>query len=78
MPRCVVYFYRNVVLNAVPRGTRGKSKGVARTLKAIHAQETKADALERVRKVAKKLGSLETFEGCRGRFRGDGRNDVAL
>jgi len=51
---------------------------MARTLKAIHAQETKADALEKARKVAEKLGSLETFQGCRGRFRGDGRNDGVL
>lgn len=44
--RCVVHFYRNV-LHAVPRG---KAKGVALMLKAIHAQEDKEAARNKARK----------------------------
>lgn len=49
--RCVVHFYRNV-FTAVPKG---KVKEVAAMLKAIHAQEDREAAEEKVLAVAKKL-----------------------
>lgn len=52
--RCVVHFYRNV-LHAVPQG---KSKEVARMLKAIHAQEDKEAARQKTAEVVKKLRAL--------------------
>jgi putative transposase len=48
--RCIVHFYRNV-FTVVPRG---KVKGVARMLKAIHASEDKQAALEKAEAVIKK------------------------
>ena len=49
--RCVVHFYRNV-FTAVPKG---KIKEVAAMLKAIHAQEDRKEAEQKVECVAKKL-----------------------
>jgi transposase-like protein len=53
--RCVVHFYRNV-FTAVPKG---KIKEVAAMLKAIHAQEDKAAAEEKIMAVTKKLKGLK-------------------
>jgi len=66
--RCTVHFYRNV-FSVVPRG---KMKLVAAMLKAIHAQEDRKAALEKVEAVSKKLKSMKLFkasemvkEGCK-------------
>ncbi len=53
--RCTVHFYRNV-FTAVPNG---KVKEVASMLKAIHAQEDKAAALEKAKAVEAKLRGLK-------------------
>ena len=53
--RCTVHFYRNV-FTAVPNG---KVKEVAQMLKAIHAQEDKAAALEKAKAVEAKLRGLK-------------------
>ena len=53
--RCVVHFYRNV-FTAVPKG---KVKEVAAMLKAIHAQEDREAAEEKVLAVAKKLKAMK-------------------
>ena len=53
--RCTVHFYRNV-FTAVPNG---KVKEVAQMLKAIHAQEDKAAALEKAKAVEAKLRCLK-------------------
>lgn len=53
--RCVVHFYRNV-LRVVPRG---KLKEVAMMLKAIHAQEDKGAAREKITAVVEKLTSMK-------------------
>jgi transposase-like protein len=53
--RCVVHFYRNV-FTAVPSG---KVKEVAAMLKAIHAQEDRAAAVEKARAVVAKLRELK-------------------
>lgn len=52
--RCVVHFYRNV-FTATPRG---KMREVAAMLKAIHAQEDRHTALEKIEAVAKKLEAM--------------------
>lgn len=52
--RCVVHFYRNV-FTAVPKG---KVKEVAAMLKAIHAQEDRAAALEKAEAVRMKLETM--------------------
>lgn len=52
--RCVVHFYRNV-FTAVPKG---KVKEVAAMMKAIHAQEDRAAALEKARAVQAKLEGM--------------------
>lgn len=49
--RCVVHFYRNV-FSLVPSG---RVREVAAMLKAIHAQEAKAEALAKIEQVAAKL-----------------------
>ncbi len=66
--RCTVHFYRNV-FSVVPRG---KMKLVAAMLKAIHAQEDKKAALEKIEAVSKKLKSMKLSkaselvkEGCK-------------
>jgi transposase-like protein len=53
--RCVVHFYRNV-FTVVPEGS---VKEVAAMLKAIHAQEDKAAAEEKIMAVAKKLKGMK-------------------
>ncbi len=53
--RCSVHFFRNI-FSVVPR-TKGKE--VARMLKAIHAQEDKAAALEKAAHVAEKLKEMK-------------------
>jgi len=52
--RCVVHFYRNVFTN-VPKG---KVADVARMLKAIHAQEDRRSAEDKVREVIVKLRAM--------------------
>lgn len=52
--RCVVHFYRNV-FTVVPKGKR---KEVAAMLRAIHAQEDRAAALQKAADVTKKLEKL--------------------
>jgi len=53
--RCVVHFYRNV-FTAVPKG---RVKEVAAMLKAIHAQEDRAAAEEKIAAVTKKLRAIK-------------------
>ena len=53
--RCVVHFYRNV-FTAVPKG---RVKEVAAMLKAIHAQEDRAAAEEKIAAVTKKLRAMK-------------------
>jgi putative transposase len=53
--RCVVHFYRNV-FTAVPKG---KVKEVAAMLKAIHAQEDRQAAEEKITAVVKKLKGMK-------------------
>jgi putative transposase len=53
--RCVVHFYRNV-FTAAPKG---KVKDVAAMLKAIHAQEDRQAAEEKVVAVTKKLKAMK-------------------
>jgi transposase-like protein len=53
--RCMVHWYRNV-LSVVPRG---KAKGVAAMLKAIHAQEDRQAALRKAEDVADKLEAMK-------------------
>ena len=53
--RCVVHFYRNV-FSLVPAG---KVREVAAMLKAIHAQEAKAEALAKIDQVAAKLEAMK-------------------
>ena len=52
--RCVVHFYRNVFSN-VPKG---KIADVARMLKAIHAQEDRRSAEDKIREVIVKLRAM--------------------
>ena len=65
--RCVVHFYRNV-FRVVPKG---KVKEVAAMLKAIHAQEDRKEAEQKIESVVKKLESMKlrraaklVREGC--------------
>jgi transposase-like protein len=53
--RCVVHFYRNV-FTAVPKG---RVKEVAAMLKAIHAQEDRQAAEEKIAAVTKKLKGMK-------------------
>lgn len=59
--RCTVHFYRNV-FTKVPRK---KSREVAAMLKAIHAQEDKAAALEKAKNVVEKLKSMKLPEAAK-------------
>ncbi len=59
--RCTVHFYRNV-FSVVPRK---KAKEVAAMLKAFHAQEDKAAALEKVKAVAQKLRDMKLPEAAK-------------
>lgn len=52
--RCVVHFYRNV-FSTVPKG---KVADVARMLKAIHAQEDRRSADDKIREVIAKLRAM--------------------
>ena len=52
--RCIVHFYRNVFTN-VPKM---KVAEVARMLKAIHAQEDRRSAEDKVREVITKLRAM--------------------
>ena len=58
--RCVVHFYRNV-FSVVPRG---KMNQVAAMLKAIHAQEDKAAAIEKAAAVVAKLREMKLREAA--------------
>lgn len=53
--RCIVHFYRNV-FTVVPKGKR---KEVAAMLKAIHAQEDREAAQEKIKSVVKKLKNMK-------------------
>lgn len=53
--RCTVHFYRNI-FSATPRN---KMKEVSMLLKAIHAQECKTSAKEKVKQVADKLREMK-------------------
>jgi transposase-like protein len=53
--RCVVHFYRNI-FSVTPRGKMGD---VSRMLKAIHASEDKAAAIDKAEAVAQKLEQLK-------------------
>lgn len=59
--RCMVHFYRNV-FSVVPRG---KVKQVAAMLKAIHAQEDKGAALDKLEDVVCKLKEMKLFEAAK-------------
>lgn len=59
--RCTVHFYRNV-FSVTPRG---KMKLVAKMLKAIHAQESKATAREKARQVAADLKAMKLPEAAK-------------
>lgn len=59
--RCTVHFYRNI-FSVVPRS---KGKLVAKMLKAIHAQESKAAALAKARDVVAALKDLKLKEATK-------------
>lgn len=59
--RCAVHFYRNV-WSYVPKG---KVKEVTAMLKAIHAQEDREAALEKVEAVVEKLKAMKLPEAAR-------------
>ena len=59
--RYMVHFHRNV-FSVVPRG---KVKQMAAMLKAIHAQEDKGAALEKLEDVVGKLKEMKLFEAAR-------------
>ena len=59
--RCVVHFYRNV-FTAIPKGT---VKDVAATLKAIHAQEGREAAEEKIQAVIRKLTKMKLGNAAR-------------
>ena len=58
--RCTVHFYRNV-FSVVPRS---RMKTVAKMLKAIHAQESKAASREKARQVAEALREMKLKEAA--------------
>ncbi len=58
--RCTVHFYRNV-FSVTPRS---KIKLVAKMLKAIHTQESKAAAREKARQVAADLTAMKLPEAA--------------
>jgi len=59
--RCIVHFYRNV-FSVVPKS---KMKTVAQMLKAIHAQESKKAAWEKVRMVKEELKVMKLKEAAK-------------
>ncbi len=60
-PVRLVHFYRDV-FSVAPRG---KVKQVAATLKAIHAQEDKPAALDKLNDIVGKLKEMKLFEAAR-------------
>ena len=58
--RCTVHFYRNV-FSVIPRS---KGKIVAKMLKAIHAQESKAAAREKAKQVIAALKEMKLKEAA--------------
>lgn len=58
--RCTVHFYRNI-FSVTPRS---KVKLVAAMLKAIHAQEDKASAMEKAKAVVEKLREMKLKEAA--------------
>ena len=59
--RCIVHFYRNV-FSVVPRS---KVKLVAKMLKAIHAQESKAAARKKANEVVEMLREMKLKEAAK-------------
>jgi transposase-like protein len=59
--RCAVHFYRNV-FTVVPRG---KIMAVAAMLKAIHAQEDRKAAEDKIKLVAAKLEKMKLFKAAK-------------
>lgn len=59
--RCVVHFYRNI-FSVVPRS---KGKVVAKMLKAIHAQESKAAARKKSQEVIQSLKDMKLKEAAK-------------
>lgn len=59
--RCIVHFYRNV-FSVVPRG---KIALVAKMLKAIHAQESKAASMEKAAQVVEVLKGMKLKEAAK-------------
>lgn len=59
--RCVVHFYRNV-FSVVPKA---KAKLVAKMLKAIHAQESKAAARRKAQEVVEELRAMKLKEAAK-------------
>lgn len=59
--RCTVHFYRNV-FSVTPRG---KMKLVAKMLKAIHAQESKAAARKKAKQVVQDLRDMKLKEAAK-------------
>lgn len=59
--RCTVHFYRNI-FSVTPRS---KMKLVAKMLKAIHSQESKAAAREKARQVAEALRAMKLKEAAK-------------
>ena len=59
--RCVVHFYRNV-FSVVPKA---KVKDVAAMLKAIHAQEDREAAIEKIAAVMKKLKAMKLAKAAK-------------
>jgi putative transposase len=58
---CIVHFYRNV-FSVVPRS---KAKLVAKMLKAIHAQESKAASMIKAKAVADELRAMKLPEAAK-------------
>lgn len=59
--RCIVHFYRNV-LSSVPRG---KMREVAAMLKAIHAQESREEAIKKAHYVINRLKEMKLSTAAR-------------
>jgi putative transposase len=72
--RCVVHFYRNV-FTVVPKS---KVKDVAAMLKAIHAQEDREAAEEKVAAVVKKLKKMKLAQAAKLVEKGACRDIVIL
>lgn len=59
--RCAVHFYRNIFSATL----RSKMKLVAKMLKAIHAQESKAAAREKAKSVAEDIKAMKLKEAVK-------------